>query len=96
MREPKRVDLAHMLAAADWQELVEEVCATNQQLMLRANGKDVAVLSPVSPPSANNGGRPVTADDALSLMIGSVTDASPSGASMKREYLAKAFAAKCR
>jgi len=39
-------------------------------------------------------GRPMTADDPLSQMVGSVTDAPPTDSSKKYEYLADAVAPK--
>jgi excisionase family DNA binding protein len=56
---------------------------------------------PVAPkePNGNSGprrhqGRPMTADDPLSQLVGSVTDAPPTDSSKKYEYLADAIAPK--
>ena len=47
---------------------------------------------PAVPKPARKTGRPMTADDPLSKLVGSVTDVPPSDSSKKHEYLAEVHA----
>ena len=73
--------------------MAEEVRATREPRLLRRDGEDLAMLTPVRrprrPPSR---ARPLTRDDALFRLIGIAEGSVPGGVSGKKhEYLARAY-----
>ena len=74
----------------DLLRLAHEVRATQQSRVLRGDGENLAILTPARPSGRRSRRRRLTEDDPLWALVGSATDAKPSDASKKHEYLAEA------
>lgn len=80
-------------------ELVDEVRRTNRARVIRADGKDVAVLVPASQtkPVKRQGKREFSPDDPLFSVIGIGRSGKPTDiATHKDEYLAEAYLSEMR
>lgn len=93
-QEVRHVNIGDLREGPAWEHLVEELRATNKPAIIRADGEDVAVLSPAKPKPRRSPSkaRPVTEDDSLFRLIGIGESNTPGDLSEhKHEYLAKAY-----
>lgn len=73
-------------------QLVEEMQADQTPRVLRRDNEEVAILTPAKRKRKRlPRGRQLTPDNPLWQLVGSVTDAGPTDASKKHEYLAEAY-----
>lgn len=89
-KEPKPIDISNVPEVL---RIVEEVRMGSEPRVLRRDGEDVAILTPIRlrkrPPSK---AAPVTTDDALFRLIGIGESSVPGGVSGKKhKALAKAY-----
>ena len=80
--EPLPIDLADIPALAS---VVEEVRRTRRPRLIRRNGEDVALLTPVPPKDRRKRSRVLTEDDALFDLIGIGDSGIPGGLSGKKK-----------
>jgi len=89
-REVERIDISN---SPDLLRIAEQVRDTKQPRLLRKNGEDLALITPLRPASARRvKGRPTSADDPLWNIVGLASTPEPTDASKKHEYLADAYA----
>lgn len=86
-RELTPIDISNQ---PDLLRLAHEVRATQRPRVLRGGGEDLAILTPARPPGRRSRRRALTEDDPLWTLVGSATDAGPTDASKKHEYLGEA------
>ena len=76
----------------DLLRIARQVEATNQPVVLRDDGHDLAVVTPVAPPKRRSGrAKAIGQHDSFAGLIGSTVDAPPTDASRIHEYLAEAY-----
>lgn len=89
-KEPKRIDIS---AIPELLNIAEEVRTTKESRLLKRDGEDLALITPVRPVARRiRRGRPTAADDPLWNIVGMASSAEPTDASKKHEYLADAYA----
>ena len=89
-KEPKRIDIS---AIAELLNIAEEVRTTKESRLLKRDGEDLALITPVRPVARRiRRGRPTAPDDPLWNIVGMASSAEPTDASKKHEYLADAYA----
>jgi len=72
--------------------IAQEVERTKQPCLLQQDGKDLAIVMPVTRIKKSRvKGKPLGKNDSFSKLIGSAVEAEPTDASKKHEYLAEAF-----
>ena len=88
------VNISDLREGPAWERLLEEVRVTNKPTIIRADGQDIAVLSPAKrkPRRSPSKARPVTEEDSLFHLIGIGESNTPGDISEhKHEYLSKAY-----
>jgi len=89
-KEPKRIDIS---AIPELLNIAEEVRTTKESRLLKRDGEDLALITPVRPVARRiRRGRPTDADDPLWNIVGMASSPEPTDASKKHEYLADAYA----
>jgi hypothetical protein len=86
-RELKTVDVTHV---PELLRLAREVRASREPRVLRGDGEDLAILTPTGSAWRRTRRRELAEDDPLWTLVGSATDAAPTDASKKHEYLGEA------
>ena len=86
-KELRPIDVTNRL---DLLRVAEEVHATQQSRVLRRNGEDLAILTPVRAARRESRMRVLSREDPLWELVGSAVDAAPTDASRKHAYLAEA------
>lgn len=86
-RELASIDISDQ---PDLLRLARDVRTSQQPRVLRGDGEDLAILTPARPSGRRSRRRALTEDDPLWALVGSATDAEPSDASKKHEYLGEA------
>ena len=72
--------------------IAREVEASRQTVLLREDGHDLAVITPIDlPKRRSNRPRPLDEGDAFASLIGTTGDAPPTDAARIHEYLAEAY-----
>lgn len=87
-RELQRIDVS---STPELLRIAEEVHNTGKPRVLGRDDEDLAVVMPAKAVKRrSHRGRPLTYDDPLWELVGSVSSAEPTDASKKHEYLADA------
>lgn len=86
-RELKAIDVT---LVPELLRIAREVRASREPRVLRGDGEDLAILSPTGSPRRRSRRRVLAEDDPIWSLVGSATDATPTDASKKHEYLGEA------
>ena len=90
-KELKRIDIGNI---PELLIIAEEVQATKESRLLKRDGEDLALITPLRPMARRvRRGRPTSADDPLWNIVGMASTAEPTDASKTHEYLADAYTA---
>ena len=88
-KELKRIDISSI---PELVKLAKEVQTTNKPAILRQEGEDVAMLTPIKPVAKRRvRGKPTTADDPLWKLIGIGHSGKGDVSANKHKYLAEAY-----
>ena len=88
-KEPQRIDISSI---PELLKLVQEVQQTNEPTILRQEGEDVAMLTPLKPVTKRSvRGKPTTADDPLWKLVGIGHSGKGDVSENKHKYLAEAY-----
>lgn|SRR5487761_1302395 len=93
-QDVRHVEISDLRDAPAWEQLVEEVRATNKPAIIRADGEDIAEVRPATRRRARiPRGKAITADDSLWNIIGIAKDERATDVSENVDkYLADAYA----
>lgn len=89
-KEPKRIDIS---AIPELLSIAEEVRRTNETRILKQDGEDLAILTPIRPVAKRVAkGKPTSVDDPLWKLVGIGHSGGPGDVSAnKHKYLADAY-----
>ena len=88
-KEPQRIDISSI---PELLKLVQEMRQTNEPSILRQEGEDVAMLTPLKPVTKRSvRGKPTTADDPLWKLVGIGHSGRGDVSENKHKYLAEAY-----
>lgn len=90
-KDTRNIDISELHSITDLVKIAEEVQKTGEPCILKRDEEEIAQIAPVKPAKKKRlRGKPITKDDPIYKLLGTMPSDEPTDASRKHEYLAEA------